>query len=337
MNMRGLKRAILIFTSLLACCAYFGTGVLNARFAQQPQRGGKFPHAKAGERGLKGHRDLACSECHLISTQPPYTVFGKPSPEVKDVPLSPFPGHASCVQCHNFALMLFTKPGYCGMCHEQNALSTSQPMLFKQFQTPRARSDFGSDFSHVAHRKTLPAGLTLVPGNQRSSALAQSQLAIGAAPLCTDCHARNQAMSANAPELTMETGHVTCFTCHLQKPAQTQEFPVPADCRGCHVLTEPGAAKQQTPLLFANAKVLDFHHTDHELDTRSVKKSEAAVKKPSDYLCSECHSAVVRAENLNDIKAPGTNSCSSCHNERRKPGLPEPLSAAVLRTLRRDN
>jgi hypothetical protein len=84
-------------------------------------------------------------------------------PERKDVPVSPFPGHASCVQCHNFALMLFTKPGYCGICHEQNALSTSQPMLFRQFQTPRARSDFGSDFSHVAHRKTLPAGLTLVP------------------------------------------------------------------------------------------------------------------------------------------------------------------------------
>lgn len=335
--MRGIKRAILIFTCLLASSAYFGTGVLNARFAQQPPRGGKFPHARAGERGLKGHRDLVCSECHLISTQPPYTVSGRPSPEAKDVPVSPFPGHASCVQCHNFALMLFTKPGYCGICHEQNALSTSQPMLFSQFQTPRVRTDFGSDFSHVTHRKTLPSGLTLVPLNQRSSALAQSQLAIGATPLCSDCHARTQSTTTAAPELTMETGHVTCFTCHLQKPAQTREFPVPGDCRGCHVLTESGAAKQQTPNLFTSAKVFDYRHADHELDTRSVKKSEAAIKKLADYLCSECHSAVVRAEALNDIKAPGTNSCSSCHNNRRQPGLPEPLSAAVLRTLRRDN
>jgi hypothetical protein len=336
--MRGIKRAILIFTCLLAGSAYFGTGVLSARFSQGAPRGGKFPHAKAGERGLKGHRDLACSECHLIGTQPPYTVIGKPSPDAKDVPVSPFPGHASCVQCHNFALMLFTKPGYCGICHEGNALSTSQPMLFKQFQTPRARSDFGTDFSHVAHRKTLPSGLTIVPAGQRSSALAQARLTIGAAPLCTDCHARNQALAVNAPELTMETGHVTCFTCHLQKPPQPDKFPVPADCRGCHVLTEPGAAKQQTPLLFVNAKVVDFHHyPDHELDTRSVKKSEAAIRKPSDYLCSECHSAVVRAEALNDIRAPGIPSCNSCHNERRKPGLPDPLSAAVLRTLRRDN
>src|SRR6185436_21022166 len=126
-------------------------------------------------------------------------------------------------------------------------------MLFKQFQTPRARSDFGSDFSHVAHRKTLPAGLTLVPTNQRSNALAQAGLTINAAPLCTDCHARNQARTANAPELTMETGHVTCFTCHLQKPPQNTDFPVPADCKGCHLLTEPGAAKQQTPQLFSTA------------------------------------------------------------------------------------
>jgi hypothetical protein len=336
--MRGIKRAILIFTCLLACSAYFGTGVLNARFAQPAPRGGKFPHAKAGERGLKGHRDLTCSECHLIATRPPYTVSGKPSPEAKDVPVSPFPGHASCVQCHNFALMLFTKPGYCGICHQQNALSTAQPMLFDQFQTSRARSDFGSDFSHVAHRKPLPDGLTLVPAAQRSSTLARAQLASGAAPRCTDCHAPIQAATASAQELTTETGHVTCFTCHLQKPSQVQGFPVPGDCRGCHVLTEPSAAKQQSPKLFATAKVLDFHHyPDHELDTRSVKKSEAAVKKAPDYLCSECHSAVVRAENLNDIKAPGFASCSSCHNERRKPGLPDPLSAAVLRTLRRDN
>lgn len=337
MIMRGIKRAILIFTCLLAGSAYFGTGVLKARFAQPAQRGGKFPHAKAGERGLKGHRDLGCSDCHLIGTQPPYTVTGRPSPEVKDAPASPFPGHASCVQCHNFALMLFTKPGYCGICHAQNALSTNQPMLFNQFQTPRTRSDFGSDFSHVAHRKPLPDGLTLVAAAQRSNALSRAQLTRGAALLCTDCHARQQTAPASAPEFTTETGHVTCFTCHQQKPPQVRDFPVPGDCRGCHVLTEPGAAKQQAPKLFATAKVFDFHHADHELDTRSVKKSEAAIKKAADYLCSECHSAVVRAENLNDIKAPGFASCSACHNERRKPGLPDPLSAAVLRTLRRDN
>jgi hypothetical protein len=57
-------------------------------------------------------------------------------------------------------------------------------------------------------------------------------------------------MAANAPELTMETGHVTCFTCHLQKPPQSQEFPVPADCRGCHVLTEAGAAEATNAAAF---------------------------------------------------------------------------------------
>jgi hypothetical protein len=54
MIMRGLKRAILIFTCLLACSAYFGTGVLNARLLNNRKGVASSRTPKAGERGLKG-------------------------------------------------------------------------------------------------------------------------------------------------------------------------------------------------------------------------------------------------------------------------------------------
>jgi predicted CXXCH cytochrome family protein len=324
MTTRKLKISIL----LLACLAAYW---LQAASSAAQLRGGKFPHAQAGKQGLQGHRDLACSQCHTSSAQPPYEVTGKPSPGVTLVMQTQFPGHASCVQCHNFAAMFFAKPAFCGICHAGRAESLAQPGLFASFQTARAASDFGIDFSHPAHRRPLPAGLSIVAAASRSAALRQAQLAEGAALRCTDCHAR--IASANAQEFSTESGHTVCFTCHLQKPAQAAaDFPARNDCRGCHELTD-GGQRQQGPALWINFKVLDFRHADHELDTRSVKKSEARQAKPADYLCVECHSAAANAERLSDIKAPRLGNCVSCHNDKRQPGLPEPLNAEVLRTL----
>lgn len=352
MNLRRLKQGILIGVCGLALGGYLGLRVskvefiANAKSRQIPLKGGKFPHGQAGKQGLKGHRDLSCAECHLIDARPPYTVTGKPSPNVNPIAATPFPGHASCVACHNFALMSFAKPAFCGVCHERNAESPTQPGVFDQFQTARAVSDFGIGFSHVAHRQALPNGLTLAPAIDRTSSLAKAPLQTGRTPLCTDCHMQLQTSFAqfnpNKPEMATETGHSACFTCHLEKPAghtpqSGKPFPARNDCQECHSLSDLGAQKQRTPGLFQHFKVAEFRHLDHELDTRSVKKSEARVVKARDYLCSECHSVVTKATQLNDIQAPGLNSCTACHNEKRKPGLPEPLTAAVLRTLRNTN
>jgi hypothetical protein len=346
MRMRSLKRSLLLFiVSYAVLSAHYiqvapkAVTLSDGGHAEMPPKGGKFPHAQTGKNGLKGHREVACGECHALGAQPPYLVKGKPSPKVERPVDSPFPGHASCVSCHNFALMSFVKPAFCGICHQQNPQSPAQPGLFDKFQTAPDAGDFGIAFSHLAHRQPLPINLALTAAAGRSPALERATLKPGVAPLCTDCHAPVQPARANQPELTMETGHTTCFTCHLQAPAghttqSKQAFPDRNDCRGCHALSESGLPKQQAPGLFQHAKVAEFRHADHALDTRSVKKSEARVVKAPDYLCVECHRTVAGAANLNDIRAPGLSSCTACHNEKRKPGLPEPLSAAVLQTLR---
>lgn len=352
MDLRRLKRGLLVSICGLTVGGYLVARVYNAEFAvsakdmQMPMKGGKFPHGQAGKQDLKGHRDLSCADCHLIGPQPPYAVTGKPSPNVNPVAATAFPGHASCVACHNFALMSFAKPAFCGVCHERNAESPTQPGVFDKFQTARNASDFGIGFSHVAHRQSLPNGLTLAPAADRTNSLAKALIQTGAAPLCTDCHLQLQTSFAQfnpaVPEIAVETGHPACFTCHLEKPVghtpqSGKQFPARNDCQGCHSLSDAGGQKQRAPGLFAHFKVAEFRHLDHELDTRSVKKSEARAVKARDYLCAECHSAVTRALQLNDIQAPGQGSCTACHNDKRRPGLPEPLSAAVLRTLRNND
>jgi hypothetical protein len=96
------------------------------------------------------------------------------------------------------------------------------------------------------------------------------------------------------------------------------------DCGGCHELGGPGSAN-----LFG--KVRAFHHADHEFDTRPIRKADFR-RRPPDYLCSECHATVDRAEKLSDIKLPQEQTCNLCHNGRL--GLPDALEANVLRQLR---
>jgi hypothetical protein len=328
--MRQLKITFL----LLACLALFGMRVQKTAQAQAAQSPRKFEHAKVGKDGKQGHRDLACSQCHVSADQPPYAVVGKGTPGIKDAPVTPFPGHASCVQCHNFAVMAFLKPSYCAVCHQSNPTSTQQPGLFADFQTARNATDFGTDFSHVTHRKPLSNDMQIAPPESRSPMLAQAKLTPGAALLCNDCHIQKP-FAANQPEFGIESGHATCYTCHLAKPVNAPaDFPDRNDCKGCHVLPDASGVRQQAPNIFQTSKVLDFRHADHEFDTRSVKKAVASVVKPRDYLCAECHNDVTTAQTLNEIKAPGQASCVSCHNDRRQPGLPDALRDAVLRTLR---
>ncbi len=331
--MRQLKISLMLATcmALAGLCAERVQPPAQAQGMPPPR---KFEHAKAGKDGKQGHRDLACSQCHLSSDQAPYMVIGKATPGVKGAPVTPFPGHASCVQCHNFAVMAFLKPSYCAVCHQSNPTSIEQPGLFDKFQTARNATDFGTDFSHVTHRKPLSNDLQIAPPSARSPMLAQAKLAPGAALLCNDCHVQKPFV-ANQAEFGIESGHATCYTCHLAKPANAPtDFPDRNDCKGCHVLPDASGARQQTPNIFLTGKVLDFRHADHEFDTRSVKKAVAAVIKPRDTLCAECHNDTANAQTLNEIKAPGQASCVSCHNNRMQPGLPDALREAVLRTLR---
>jgi len=256
-----------------------------------------FPH-----KGKK-HSELNCAQCHTVTSD---------KVEVKE-----FPTHAACVSCHNFAAdMMAHADVFCGVCHESNPISKSEPALF-QFPKPRSSSDFGYNFSHVSHLKPQSVGVVCAGAGDRQ--------AYGNQPQCADCHKKTEPVGKSAPEMTIETGHAACFKCHCEDPKIRPAMPGMQDCAKCHQIDGP-----QSPRLFNI--VAAFRHGDHELDTRPRRKADLRKDRPGDYLCVECHQAVVAAESLKGIKLPEVAHCNQCHNG--KPGLPDELAKDVVESLK---
>ena len=307
MSVQSMKKLVVVAACLLAAAAFAFSSPARAdeEAAAAWQRGrgsASFPH------GSKSHSKINCAECHAVS---------RSQPDVRQ-----FPGHAKCIVCHNFAseaMMGFSN--YCGVCHSGPPVSRANPRMFDFVtRTRQLRSDFGIDFSHVSHRKPLPPDLEVVRYPE-----SRYRISLTDAPKCDDCHQRVQPRPANAPEMVVEKGHSTCFQCHGERPQTARpDFPTMNQCAGCHEL---GGADSAT--LFG--KVRDFHHADHEFDTRPIRKVDFR-RRASDYLCAECHATVDRAEKLSDIKLPQEQTCNLCHNGRL--GLPDALEANVLRQLR---
>src|SRR5262245_62042380 len=196
--MRSLKITSLVAALLLS----FGS---RAAFvtpgAPSGQEAARFKH------GIEKHRTLACAECHTLTTE--------------RIEVEAFPGHATCVSCHNLAGEAMTKPrAFCGVCHEARPATKSDPALLRfprQGEEANLTSAFRVRFSHPAHLKAQTADPAC-----RATAIKQITLAIPAAagrtPLCTDCHQRTE--SPATPEMTLETGHATCFQCHCDQPVK---------------------------------------------------------------------------------------------------------------------
>ena len=283
--------------------AFLATG-LQARDADSPtaesaqtRELASFPHGK------DKHKTLECSRCHTITVA---------EPDVKD-----FPGHVSCAPCHNLALEALTKPiVFCGICHEAGPISKSHPSLFR-FPKPQVPTDFGTDFSHPSHLKPMRQRITFTPGGEEVPGQ------FSQTPRCTDCHKRIQPATSSLSEMTVETGHRTCFKCHGEPPLKA---PSMNQCAECHKLDGP-----HSPHLYNRVKA--FKHEDHEFDIRPRKKKEYPLAKAPDYLCSDCHSSVVAAGALDRIKLPEERQCAECHNGRL--GLPDALAREILDTLRR--
>ncbi len=300
MTVSGIKRTVFALIGLLIAVVFLDTR-LQARDGGAPitqstqtRELASFPHGK------DKHKTLECSQCHKIT---------RAEPDVKDLP-----GHVSCAPCHNLALEALTKPAlFCGICHEAGPISKSHPSLFR-FPKPQVPTDFGTDFSHPSHLKPLPRPVVFTTGNQEYSVLT---------PRCTDCHKRTQPATPSVPEMTVETGHRSCFKCHGEQPVKP---PSMNQCAQCHKLDGP-----HSPHLFNMVKA--FKHEDHEFDIRPRKKKDYPLAKAPDYLCSECHASVVAAGALDRIKLPEENQCGACHNGRL--GLPDALAREVLDNLRR--
>jgi len=269
--------------------------------------------------GLQKHRTLACAECHTLTPE--------------RIEVEGFPGHAACISCHNLAGEAMTKPRvFCGVCHEARPITKSEPVLLRFPRFSRlgggagVPSDFGVRFSHPAHLKAQAADPAC-----RATAIKQITPAMpsaaGRTPLCTDCHRRTEPPAA--PEMTLETGHATCFQCHCEQPVKPlgqAAMPAMYDCAQCHQLEG-----MRSPHLFG--LVWEFRHQDHELDTRPRRKAEAQAERAPDYLCLECHQAVATAAGLGEIRLPEEGQCLTCHNGRV--GLPDVLAKEVVESLRR--
>jgi hypothetical protein len=208
---------------------------------------------------------------------------------------------------------------FCGICHETRAVSKSEPALF-QFPKRRLVSDFGTNFSHPAH---LKAQALDVECGQTSSH--STQTLTDRRPQCADCHQKVEPMNINLRELTSETGHAACFKCHCDNPRNRPATPRMYDCAACHQLNGP------RPLRLFNL-VKGFKHDEHEYDIRPKKKADQQKVKAPDYLCAECHEAVVRATSLKEIRMPKENYCAQCHNG--KVGLPDVLTREVIESLK---
>ena len=328
MVMPGTKKIVFTIGCLLVLGLYFEFTPSEAReaeasaslAAQDARRNAKFPH------GEKQHIELDCAKCHQVASQAPF--------DVKDpYGSSAYPGHASCTGCHNFALMFFTKPQFCWVCHDGRPVSKSRPALFDRVPKSEARSDFGIDFSHVNHRKQLPGDIRINRYDVTPIAHFGETFRAGASPKCTECHEEVKFLRTGMKDVNTAKGHAACYVCHGEVPASgrikgVKEFPYMNDCRECHAINGP-----RSPHLFDNYKVRGFRHDDHDYDIRPRTKQEIRAMKAEDRLCSECHTSAASAESLSAIKLPEENSCNQCHNGNL--GLPDPLEADVLDVLRK--
>lgn len=299
----SVSRKIVVLSGSLIAVPFLLLGASLA-FTQSEREKARFPH-----KSLK-HQTVECSQCHSIS------------PAAPDARV--FPQHVICLSCHNLAAEAMDRGvAYCGICHRGRAVSKSFPALF-QFPKLSVTSDFGTQFSHLAHLKP-PSNpqAAAAPGGLMGLQTATFQTAPIQEPRCSGCHLAVEQPAAGLPDRTRETGHLACFQCHGEKPIKP---PSMHQCKDCHKLEGPRA-----PRLFGIVK--GFRHQGHTYDLRPKKKRDLSLSKPVDYLCAECHQTVAMAERLSDIRLPEEAYCGQCHNDRI--GLPDRLAEDVLNSLRK--
>src|SRR5215510_679839 len=202
---RAVRTIVFASTCMLALSSY--VAVLSATdevsvVNPPPQfRPRSFPHDQ------KEHRKVECAACHLGAKDKPARTD---QPMAKDFP------HATCVRCHNFAAEFFKvalggQSKFCTVCHENRRISRADKALRQGVLSPTDSTDFDDAFSHKAHRKVLPADLTIRPVTNPQYG---SQFSIGTSPRCTDCHGQIKPAPERAKDMQTESSHPTCFVCH---------------------------------------------------------------------------------------------------------------------------
>lgn len=345
--MRVIKRSVLALACFLVAGAFVETSPTEASLpapepAQSRRATASFPHGQGPKGGLRGHTDIACSECHRVTIENPDKIIGLGKGRLTKTG-SDYPPHDACIDCHqNFAALALaeafgeTKVYFCAICHNGPPKSLRQPALFDRIPKPRGGSDFGIRFSHEAHRKTLenvvitPVGLN--PDDP------QKRFRLNEQPNCVDCHTLIRPAAASGIDMSVEKSHSTCFQCHGVVPASGRKDPDPSkfpylnDCRECH-----RTALRNLPASPRNFDIPRFKHEDHNFEVRSIRKRDfvaMTADQREERLCVECHSTVEKAQTLAEIRLPETATCDKCHVNR--PGLPYREGIGLPDILERD-
>ena len=276
------------------------TAIYATKTAAQKARGG-FSHASAA------HQKVDCGSCHKNPTS--NWVSARGFPDVAD-----YPGHDSCVRCHQNDFFRGNRPAICTVCHVN-----AGPRANTRFPFPaeNRRQEFETIFPHDVHQNIIAL-------NERKNRTAVVHFANASFDddakkpefnNCAICHATAAAVPAYTtlqplrtaalanPEIetfapkaaffkNMPQGHVSCFGCHYRG-----QEPVRTDCAGCHRLTSP---------YFESDIVRRFSiKFDHSSDNHANKD------------CTVCHIRITQTSDLRALVNADvpllTCSSSACH------------------------
>ncbi len=230
----------------------------------------KFSHTQHAQRGLDASK---CQTCHVLDARWMAQAPGKGM------------DHAPCADagCHRPEFFSRT-PTICSGCHlDFRAFAPAR------FQSMKKQSEFGREFSHLAHVKGLGEG--------------------GQNGFCQRCHQGRFEVQPTAQS------HGTCAPCH-----GADASPRMNECGACHGLGKPNgalAARDATYPWYVRSK---FKHTDHDTDPRVNKPTPcllchdqvvqaatlAAIGRPKMQQCDACH------DGKSSFKTTGFG-CSRCH------------------------
>jgi hypothetical protein len=349
------RRALLALLSLgMALTFTYSThAYLNASLMQQPSKrrkkkvtpkGPRVDYTKFSHTTHVGQQKLACDSCHKFPTKNWKDV--RKNDAFEDV--AEFPEHASCLNCHRqqFFARQRPAPAICSNCHvnvtPRNTARFLFPSLGDVAGSPQLKKDSRSEFViGFPHDKHLDAvGVNLPNRKQSTVALVnvswQEKSKQPAEPKsCPVCHQTYQPQGSSSDEYitkppknlddafwlkkgtfkTVPDSHKTCFTCHN---AELGIEPAPANCNGCHKLSDqPHLSKRDFDPAVATAMGITDEKTLHLWSHR--RSSGTFRHEGGDHPnvgCLSCHH--VATMNLTDAKTlvVATRSCGGadgCH------------------------
>lgn len=278
MRGRGLRSAVLIAGSLVACVATWTppAPVGWHRTAAVGEEGDNYPIG-AGE----------CTACHE-------DVQGHaPAPEY----------HADCESCHGMGGLHFEseEPGDirypsnadCESCHD-----TGHRTLMAWSSDPHARSGVLCSDCHASHQRDV-ALLRRVPATQATL----SRHATPKSQLCGSCHADVASRFRLPSHHPVGEGMLDCTDCH--RPHQSMEASLGADiqrCTSCHQDVSGPWIHEHGPV----AEDCSACHVPHGAS------NDALVEPGEPGVCIQCHSIALSGA----VHEPWafTNRCTECHS-----------------------